>query len=201
MVRATMNTYAELLDRAKWAQLSRTEIDHVARELQSNQPATDRYTLLHILGRAGAVEHRSLVERFLESASDPMVAQMALHILCSYWDMPDQYLDELIRFVHGVSWDGDGDVRRTAISDTGEYLRSHEESRLLREILQIFENTAETQGMREAAYIALARAADRDWTELPSAARHFDLARAIDATVISAAKRRLSGLVPSSTAS
>jgi hypothetical protein len=190
-----MTTYAELLDRAKWAHLSRAEIDQVARELQSESPATDRYTLLHILGRAGAVAHRRLVERFLESASDPMLAQMAMHILCNYWDMSDQYLDELIRFVRGVPWDVDGDVRRTALSDAGEYLRSHEDPRLLHAIVQVFENATEGQGMREAAYIALARAAGRDWQALPSAARHFDLVHTTDPTVISAAKQRLARLV------
>jgi hypothetical protein len=195
MVRTKMNPYAEPLDRAKWSRLSQEEIDQVARELQSERPAADRYTLLHILGRAGAVTQRSLVERFLHSVDDPMLAQMALHILCNYWDMPGQYLDDLIRFVRGVSWDTDGDVRFTALADAGEYLRLHEEPRLLREVLHVFEDAAEAQGVREAAYVALARAMGRDWQALPSAARHFDLERAIDPAILSEAKRRLAPYV------
>ena len=126
-----MSKYSDLLDRAKWAHLSQAEIEAVAQELQQPNPEADRYTLLHILGRACAVSYRGLVERFLDSPDDPMLARIALQSLVDYWDLAEQYLDELLRFVRGVPWDVDGDVRLVAISNAGEYLRSHRESNLL----------------------------------------------------------------------
>ncbi|GEM_PF-7037209 len=89
-----MNTYAELLDRAKWARLSQEEINQVARELRSDHPATDRYTLLHILSRAGAVGRDwntlpSAAHHFdLERAIDPAIISIAKRRLATVVSVP-----------------------------------------------------------------------------------------------------------------
>lgn len=121
-----------------------------------------------------------------------MLARLALQILCGYWGKTAQYLEEVLSFMQGVAWDDEEDVRQIAILEAGEYLRSNLEGRFLQELLRIFEDEAEEQSMREGAYFALARAMGREWVELPSAARHFDLATEIDPAVIQRAKERLS---------
>ena len=185
-----MSNYHDLLEKAKWSKLTDAEVGAVARELQREKPDTDRYTLLHILGRAGATAHRGLVERYLDVPDDPMLARIALQTLIDYWDLADEYLAVTKRFVHGVAWDVDQDVRLVAISNAGEYLRTHEEPELLGEILRIFNDDREMRMSRETAYRALARATGRPWKELPSAASHFDLQHDIDPRVIAEATRR-----------
>lgn len=186
-----MRDYDALLHRAKWEKLSQEEIDNVATELQQPEPEADRYILLFILGRAGALSYRWLVEQFLACEDDPMLSRKALEVLCDDWNDTARYLDQVLEFVLGVKWDEEEDVRPMAISIAGEYLRSHDEPRLLSELVRIFENEDEPQTMREGAYFALARAAGRDWKELPSAARHFDLSQDTDPSVLREARERL----------
>jgi hypothetical protein len=185
-----------LLERAKWAKteqdkLSEEELAMVAEELQKPTPEADRFTLLDILGHAFAVPYRELVERFLECEEDPMLARLAPQILCGYWGNTDQYREEVLRFMRGVPWDEDEDVRQIAISEAGEYLRSNAEPRFLHELISIFESEDEERSMREGAYFALARAMGRDWKDLPSAASHFDLVTQTDPAVIQEARERL----------
>ncbi len=183
--------YDELLDRAKWGTVSRQEIDEVVRELLDPRRKADRYTLLHILGKGGSPAFRAIVEPFLDWKEDPMLARLALQILCNYWDLTDQYIERVRQFVRGVAWDVDEDVRLAAISVAGEYLRTGSAPEILSDLLRILENSDERAIIREAAYTALARAVGRDWAELPPATRHFDLTRGIDPKVIQEVKDRI----------
>jgi hypothetical protein len=195
-IHAVMSRYESLLERAKWGKfeqdrLSEEELAMVAEELRKPAPETDPFTLLDILGHAFAFQYRELVERFLECEDDPMLARLALQILCGYWGNTDQYLEEVLRFMRGRPWDQEEDVRQIAISEAGEYLRSNTEPRFLHELIYIFESEDEERSMREGAYFALARAVGRDWKDLPSAASHFDLVTQTDPAVIQEAKERL----------
>jgi hypothetical protein len=184
--------YNDLLERAKWDSLSDAEIDQVAKEIQKPMPEADTYTLLHILGKSQATRYRRLVERYLESDTDPMLAKLAMQILCSYWDEASHYLDQITRFVQGVAWDEDDDCQLAAVSIAGEYLRTKHDPVLLYLLLELFEREAEDQLIREAAYGALARAMGREYSEIPSAAKEFDLKADIDTSIIERAKSRLS---------
>ena len=186
-----MRVYDELLERAKWGKLTGQELASVADALREGSPEADRYTLLHILGRAGALSYRPLVERHLHSPDDPMLARLALQILLRYWNEAARYQDRLLAFVRGVDWDEEEDVRLAAISLAGEYLRDAENPQLLAELVGILEDRAERQVVREAAYLALPVAAGRTPDELPSAARHFDLSTQTDPGVLEEARRRL----------
>lgn len=186
-----MRSYDELLERAKQGHLSSHEVSEVAAELAGGAPATDRYTLLHILGRSGDTAYRPLVESFLICKADPMLSRLALQILCDYWGYSELYLERVREFVNGVSWDTEEDVRQIAIAIVGEYLRAHSEPALLRELLTIFENEGESQSMREAAYFALSRATGREWTQIPPASRPLDLATGTDESVLKEVNRRL----------
>ncbi len=181
-----------MLARAKKGLLSETEIAAVAHELENPASETDPYTLLHILGRAEAKSHTKLVEHFLNQRDDPMVAHLALQILCGFWGYCSRYLSDVSRFIDGVPWDPDEEIRSGAISAAGEYLRATEHPELINKLLAIFENENESQGAREDAYLALARAVGRNWSELPPASRHFDLVSDTDLSVIENVRRRAS---------
>lgn len=158
--------YQWLLKQAKYGQLSVQEIAEVAAELQKERPETLRYSLLHILGKAGDTSYRSLVEQFLECREDPMLSKMALRTLCDYWHFTDEYRDTLLRFVRGVSWDDEQHVRRVAIQIAGEYLIDHSDTEMLRELLSIYEDSQEDKSMRDWTYQALSRAMGRDFRQI-----------------------------------
>jgi len=148
--------YQAMLHRAERGELSEAEIDMVAQELQKVKPEANPYTLLHILGESGAKSYQGLVEQFLESQANPSLAALALQILCTYWGETSQYTGQVLQFLRGVPWDRTEDCRLMAASVAGEHLRTHLEPDLLRELLRIYEDAAERQILREAAYLSLA---------------------------------------------
>jgi hypothetical protein len=166
---------SELLEQAKRGKLSPNEIDYVAQQLVEN--TDNRYTLIHILGRAEAIKYRNLIEPFLHYPDDPLVSEIALKSLCTYWGLSEQYVDELKMFIKGVEWDDFDDVRMAAISISGEYLRSASNAELLHTLIDVFENletstllkSAENPELiRSCAYSAIARAMGREYDQIPN---------------------------------
>jgi hypothetical protein len=119
-----------------------------------------------------------------------MLARLALQILCDFWGLTDDYIGRVVEFVHGVPWDTEDDVRLLAISIAGDYLRERSDNDILATLLRIYHDPDERQIIRETAYRAVARAMGSDWQDLPSAARHFDLANDVDASILGRAERR-----------
>jgi hypothetical protein len=176
--------FNDLLDRAKQGDLSDREVDAVAAALERADPSEDPYTLLHILGISRAQRHRPLVERYLRWFDDPMLARLALQILCSHWGETREHLDYVRSFVSGDPRDPGDDVRIAAIAIAGEHLRNHQDRELIAMLIGIFDAPTAPQIVRESAYFALARASGLDRKEMPSAARHFDLERDVRLDVI-----------------
>ena len=155
--------YEDLLYRAKRSQLAPEEVEAVAQELLKEHSDGDSYTLLHILGKAGGVAYRPLVESFLEYREYTMLPRLALQILCEMWGEPQRYLEHIATFVRGVPWDTGDWVRLAAISIAGEYLRDHADDRLLAELVRLCTADGEREIVRRTAYEALARAVGRGW--------------------------------------
>ncbi len=176
---------SDLLDRAKSGALSPEEIDEVAEALQAEKAGRDPYTLIHILGRSGAIRYRGLVERFLDCRSDPMLVRLALQVLCSHWNLAAEYEDALVRFAEGVDWDGEEEVRLVALSAAGELLRHGQSERLKHLLARVFTDSSASQMARQAAYFALARASGKAWRDLPPASRVLDLETETDPEVVS----------------
>jgi hypothetical protein len=186
------NKFADMFRRAKSdLMLPDNELSEVVEELHKDKPGTDRYTLLYTLGKGGYESYTAVVEPFLNSPGDPMLAQIALWDLCLEWRLTDRYLPQLSDFVRGVAWDTEEDVRLSAITIAGEYLRNRSNPPLLGQLITIFENHGERQIVREAAYHALGRAMGRAHTELPGASRYIDLVKDTDPAILQEAKRRL----------
>lgn len=188
-VSKTMSKYDDLLERAKWDKLTDEEVKSVAEKLQ-NAPDTDRYSLLHILGRAGNASYRAVVEPFLEGP-DELEARLAVWILCRWWGLTDLYIDTLLKFMRGVTWDERLDGKIAAIGVVGEYLNHHSNWKLLHKLIQIFENRKEEQDTRRYAYYALAESLGYDTQQFPPIYEDVDLLTIVDPVVILKAKARL----------
>src|SRR6185437_426082 len=121
-------------------QLSKQELRDIVRMVTRREGGTSLYTALHILGHAGDASYEAIVSAFLDSQDNPMLARLALQILCSYWGLCDQYVEEVRQFVDGVAWDEGEDVRLAAISIGGDYLGGHEDRALADALLSTFED-------------------------------------------------------------
>src|SRR5262249_36734141 len=181
----------KLLERARSGDITEVELSAVVAELEDRTSQVDPYGLLHIIGHAGDLRYRPVVESFLTRSDEPMLARLALQILCKFWNQTENYLSSVASFIEGAPWDFDNDVRQIAISCAGEYLRGHREPGLLKRLLDILDDENEPQTLREDAYLALARAVGREWSELPRASRHFDLTHDTDPLVVEKARGRL----------
>jgi hypothetical protein len=120
-----------------------------------------------------------------------MLARIALQVLCGHWGMAEKYRDNIDQFSRGVSWDTDGDVRLAALTASGELARETGDVSLVALLLGVFDGYGEPHLIRQAAYFALARAAGRDWQELPPASRKLNLADDIDGSILAWAKARV----------
>lgn len=181
----------EMLERATSGQLSAREQDRIAEALQSETPSIDRYTLLLALGRSMAKRHKAVVESFLEAESDPMLARLALQILCRFWSETEHYIPWIERALAGLEWDHDDDVRQMAVSIAGEYLREAPQPALLRRLLLLVEDSVEDESMRKDAYLSVARAMGVSWEDLPRLSRLPSMADLMDTRIMEAARNRL----------
>ncbi len=160
----------DLLDKAKWSKLSDTELAQVVQKINDYEHMSPEnlYTLLHILGRAEAKQHRVLMEKFLYYPDDPMISRIALKSLCDYWGLTKNYLDVLKCFIVGVKWDEDQIVRLIAISIAGTYMHESEDPAFLKLLLEIFDNENEENSIRSTVYDAIARGMGIKAKDLPS---------------------------------
>lgn len=173
--REKMKNLDQLFKEAKVGKLTGDEIAYVAQKISVTEAGKNDetlYTLIHILGKAGATQYRKLIERFLFYPSSPIISRIALKVLCDYWGETKNYLEPLKAFVKGVQWDKEMDVQLVAISSAGEYLREHSDKILLKLLIAHFENNIEAQPdtyeslLFETSFQALARAMGVDWQNL-----------------------------------
>jgi hypothetical protein len=172
----------QLVGKASHGSLLQSELVDVVTCLEAN--LCDPYSALLVIGRAGAIQYRDIVARYLDARDNPMLARLALMILCQYWKLTTDYKDVLQAFLEKVEWDEDGDVRVLAISITGSLLAFHQDNRLLKLLIKIFRDSTEPHLMREVAYCALAESLGKTPADLPRASRHFDLEHDVDPEVI-----------------
>jgi hypothetical protein len=148
----------DLVRRSKEGTVTSKEIDRVVKILSADEGGDGTYRLLYVIGRSVALSHEKLVASFLEYRKEPFVARLALQILCSFWDLTDRYVDQVERFLKGVEWDDEGDVRQIAITSAGEFLRDRRHCELLKTLLVLGSPENENALERRIAVEAIARA-------------------------------------------
>lgn len=151
--------------------ISRSDYDRVASELSAPRTKYRRYTLLHILGRGEQRQYRSLVERFVADADNPMLARLAINILVGWWGLWDDYKDWVFSFAEGVAWDDGEDVRLIALSMLGERLRRNDEEEVARALFEVATNPDVCNLTRFSAMTALGRGLGYEHKDLPEATR------------------------------
>ena len=179
-----LQNLGDLLDEAKYGKLTTEELIYVVEKIKAAKPGdnTRFYSLLHILGWAGATQYRELVERFLYYPTKPMVSGMAVKVLFRYWgDDAQRYLNEMKAFIKGVSWDEDDDLRLAAMQCAGDFLRENPEKELYQLVLDLYETsnaivvqagrerTAESRRAKfwlDVSFTQLARAVGTGWNDL-----------------------------------
>src|SRR6266849_11221932 len=133
------NRLTQLLEQSiSGEQVSKEDLSEVVHMVVERRGGKSLYTALHILGHAGNPSHERIVREFVVSCDNAMLARLALQILCNYWGLSNKYVDEIRRFVQGVAWDGDDDIRLAALSIGGNYLHDNEDKALLDAILALF---------------------------------------------------------------
>lgn len=180
-----MRNLAALLDEAKWGKLTNEEIAYVVQKLESCKPGDDDnlYTLIHILGKAHAKQYKRKIESFLYYPSYSMITKIALQTLCCFWGYYQEYLTEIKKFMRGVEWDDEEQIRIIAISSAGQSLSLSYDHELLQLLIQIFENEKEEESIREMAYFALATAMGQSSREI--------ITKGFDISVIEQALQKL----------
>lgn len=127
----------DLVQRSKENAVTPAELADVAALLAAGSGGEDTYQLLYVIARSGATQYEPLVASFLEHRDDPMIARLALQTLTRFWNLTDRYAADLKRFLSGVDWDEDEDIRGIAISASGDYLADTEDRELLAELLRL----------------------------------------------------------------
>ncbi len=161
-----------------------------AAALRNGQRPGERHEQLVALGRDSTRRYRDLVEHFAQRECDPILAALALQILCTVWGDTSRYLCVVERYVAGVPWDADDEVRSTALTIAGEYLRDEQEPALLGRLVAIVDDEREHELVRTDAYVALARAMGQAWDDLPGPTAVPRFRELVDASLVQAAWER-----------
>lgn len=133
----------------------------------------DVYSYVSILGVADAKNCMHVLDKFLDY-KDPLTVVKVLGILCESWDCTEDYLERVIAFALGVSWDEEEDLRQAALGILGEYLYKTtsidvEQKKNLIELLDsVFSDKDVDIFSRIAAYRALCRSAKWNWEKIPA---------------------------------
>ncbi len=172
----------DYLAKATNGKLSPKEIKDLSEAIQNE--TGDVYTLLLALGRAEAFQHQAVVEKFLVYPDNPMMARLALQILCKYWDRGQNYLEHIKGAADGFTWDDEDDVRLMAISCLGYVFTQNKKVDLLRSLYEMWKDEAADRMVRESSYLAMGEALGYSPSQLPPASRHFDVNKDIDHELI-----------------
>jgi hypothetical protein len=112
--------------------------------------------LLNILSYAGdtAPLYKGLVASYLHGpGTTPAI--MALSVLCYFYNLTPDYVQEISKLMRGVPWDSEYSVQEFATGVAGTFLRKRSEPMLLRTLIEIVENGTISEDPRTNALSAL----------------------------------------------
>lgn len=147
----------------------------------------DVYGYVLVLGKAKSTKAIRAFNLLIDNWRDSLTVSRVIEILCLEWDKFEDYLERVISFAVGVSWDEDEDVKQSAIRILGEYLANniccdeeHTEALSTRSslsgdqrevvlfLLRTFYDTSHESWTRQTAYTALLRASGVAEQDLPN---------------------------------
>jgi hypothetical protein len=157
--------------------LQEIELQEVGRKLG----ADDTYQLLSALLREPSWKDERLFERFFD-IQDPTTASLVMKKLCSTREGRKNYLERLLNLALGSDWDEDGDLQQDAIEFLGEFaleakrsdVPDARRSKVLRFLIDLFEDESSSRELRQWSYVAILRAGGVVHEELPSRYAVFD---------------------------
>lgn len=158
-------------------------VELLSKDCQKTLSADDIYSYISILGVAEAKSHRHLLEKFIDY-KDPLTVVKVLKILCSDWGFGAEYLERVISFALGVSWDEEDDLRQAAMGILGEFLHGvdsdddvhKDQRRQVTDLLfSVFEDKQLDVLSRISAYRALCRAAKLSWEDITAECMMIDV--------------------------
>jgi hypothetical protein len=151
------------LNRLVDGKLSPDELDEVAADLSDPD---DLYMRIAILSRSFDPRFIPVFETFATYADDFDVAAKALRALIDFHGRLE-YVPLLKKYIEGVSWDLDEDLKLHAVHIAREYLKEHEDPSVVALLIKQFEG-AQDSVVREAAHEALMSVAGIDRSDVAS---------------------------------
>lgn len=166
--------------------LETTQLHELGRKLSVD----DVYALLLVLGKTKERRYRPMLEKYLD-AQDALTVSQVLETLCLEWGPIEEYVERLLIFALGNSWDEDGDVQAQALKILGEHLydvlgkkrgkvdpqhkSSSRPAQIVSLLLGVLRDENAERAVRQSAYFSLCRAYGKPWEEIPSEFARLDL--------------------------
>jgi hypothetical protein len=162
-----------LLRLSKNENLLETDIISIEKFLEQNiesnkkRSLEDLFAALTVLSKNDKPDHAYLVEKFL-NLNDPIIIELALETLIFKWGLDNDYEEIIIKYLLGVPFDYDGDLKEKSILIVGnlinknldeikdtEFPLSERDLRLISLLIQIIEDKNEENFIKETAISSL----------------------------------------------
>jgi hypothetical protein len=128
------------------------EIEWVSNELSQTTNRRRLGRLISILKYAYRPENIPSLARFLRGPSESLACEVLW--IFNGLDAISEYAHDFIALMRGLPWDDLGSCQRLAIDCVGEYLHSHSDPRLLRELVNIYESDMFPESVRSETLYA-----------------------------------------------
>lgn len=149
------------LNRLVDGKLSRHELDEVAADLSNPD---DLYMRIAILARSFDPRFIPVFEKFTIYTDDLDVAAKALRALIDFHSRLE-YVPLLKKYLEGVNWDQNDDLKLHSIHIAREYLKEHGDASVVALLIKQFEES-QNPVIREAAHEALMSVAGIDRSDV-----------------------------------
>jgi len=119
------------------------------------------------LGFGNGIQHRELIEDFLDYQQDSFVAAAALEVLFEDFNLREEYLDVVKKAIKGADWDDFCYFQSKAIRCAGRYLNDKYDRELLQLLVERFEEIDEEPFIRALSLESIALAMGRSYLDTP----------------------------------
>ncbi len=151
-----------LVRKAENGELTIDEARFIASDFSNGN---ETYQRIFALGLSGFTEFIPLLEKYVFDTKHLTTAAEALIFLFIHYRRAE-YKDVVLRFMAGVPWDDEDELKRAATYIAGQFLSKNKDKDLLRSLIRTYETSTEP-GTKGAAAENLLRSAGIPWREIP----------------------------------